>query len=75
MESQLNDKNKIKAARTWAVSLKRYELRTIKWNEEELQKIDRNSRKNRNIKRGALVKALTGLKKRDGIVITKPDKG
>lgn len=37
--------NKIKAANTWAVSLMRYGARTIKWNKEELQEIDRKSRK------------------------------
>ena len=45
MKSQLNGKNKIKAANTWAVSLMRYEAGTIKWNKEELQEIDRKSRK------------------------------
>ena len=45
MKSQLNDKNKIKAAKTWAVSLKMYESRTIKWNKGELQEIDRKARK------------------------------
>ena len=32
MKSQLNGKNKIKAANTWAVSLMRYGAGTIKWN-------------------------------------------
>ena len=45
MKSQLNGKNKIKAANTWAVSLTRYGARTIKWNKEELQEIDRKVRK------------------------------
>ena len=39
MKSQLNGKNKIKAANTWAVSLMRYGAGTIKWNKEELQDI------------------------------------
>ncbi|XP_068690307.1 uncharacterized protein [Montipora foliosa] len=39
MKSQLNSKNKVKAANTWAVSLIRYGAGTIKWNEEELQEI------------------------------------
>ena len=45
MKSHLNDKNKIKAANTWAVSLIRYRAGTIKWNKEELQELDRKSRK------------------------------
>ena len=45
MKSQLNGKNKIKAANNWAVSLTRYRARTIKWNKEELQEIDRKFRK------------------------------
>ena len=45
MKSQLNGKNKIKAANNWAVSLIRYGAGTIKWNKEELQEIDRKSRK------------------------------
>ena len=45
MKSQLSGKNKIKAANTWAVSLMRYGARTIKWYKEELQEIDRKSRK------------------------------
>ena len=45
MKSQLNGKNKIKAANTWAVSLMRYGAGTIKWNKEELQEVDRKSRK------------------------------
>ena len=45
MKSHLNGKNKIKAANTWAVSLIKYEAGTVKWNKEELQEIDRKSRK------------------------------
>ena len=45
MKSQLNGKNKIKAANTWAVSLMRYGAGTIKWNKEELQDIDKKARK------------------------------
>ena len=44
MKSQLNGKNKIKVANTWAVSLMRYGAGTIKWNKEELQEIDMKSR-------------------------------
>ena len=41
MKSQLNGKNKIRAANTWAVSLMRYGAGTVKWNiKEELQEID-----------------------------------
>ena len=45
MKYQLNGKNKIKAENTWAVSVRRYGAGTIKWNKEELQEIDRKSRK------------------------------
>ena len=45
MKSLLNGKKKIKAANTWAVSLMWYGAGTIKWNKEELQEIDRKSRK------------------------------
>ena len=45
MKSQLNGKNKIKAANTWAVSLMRYGAGTMKLNKEELQDIDKKSRK------------------------------
>ena len=45
MKSQLNGKNKSKAANTSAVSLMRYGAGTIKWNKEKLQEIDRKSGK------------------------------
>ena len=45
IKSHLNGKNKIKASNTWAVSLIRYGAGTIKWNKEELQEINRKSRK------------------------------
>ena len=45
MKSQLNGKNKIKAANTWAVSLTRYGAGTITLNKREPQEIDRKSRK------------------------------
>ena len=48
MKSQLNGKNKIKAANTWAVSLKRYGAGTIKWNKEELQEIDKSKKNHDN---------------------------
>ena len=48
MKSQLNGKNKIKAANTWAVSLKRYGAETIKWNKEELQEIDKSKKNHDN---------------------------
>ena len=41
MKSQLNGKNKTKAANTWAVSLLRYGAGTIKWNKEKFQEIDK----------------------------------
>ena len=44
MKSQFNGKNKIRAANTWVVSLLRYGAGKIKWNKEELRKIDRKSR-------------------------------
>ena len=45
IKSQLNGKNKIRAANIWAASLMRYGAGTVKWNKEELQEIDRKSRK------------------------------
>ena len=45
MKSPLIGKNKIKGANTCAVSLMRYVAGAIKWNKEELQGIDRESRK------------------------------
>ena len=45
VKSHLNGKNKIKAANTWPVSLIRFGAGTIKWKKEELQEIDRKSRK------------------------------
>ena len=45
MKSQLNGKNKIKAANTWAVSIMRYGAGTMKWNKMELKEIVKKSRK------------------------------
>ena len=45
MRSKLHGRNKIKATNTWAVSLMRYGAGIIKWSKEELQAIDRKTRK------------------------------
>ena len=45
MRSRLHGRNKIKATNTWAVSLLRYGAGIIKWSKEELQAIDRKTRK------------------------------
>ena len=45
MKSKLNGRNKIKAANTWAVSLLRYGGGVIGWTKEELQSMDRKTRK------------------------------
>ena len=45
MKSKLNGRNKIMAANTWAVSLMRYGAGLLKWNKNELQEIDRKTRK------------------------------
>ena len=44
-KSKLNGRNKIMAASTWAVSLIRYGAGILKWNKNELQEIDRKTRK------------------------------
>ena len=45
MKSKLNGRNKIMAINIWAVSLMRYGAGILKWNKNELQKIDRKTRK------------------------------
>ena len=45
LKSVLNDKNKILAANTWAVSLLRYSGGIIKWTKEELKRMDTKTRK------------------------------
>ena len=45
LKSKLNGKNKIKAINVWAVSVLRYGGGIIKWNKEEMQKMDRQTRK------------------------------
>ena len=45
MRSKLHGRNKIKATNTWAVSLMRYGAGIIKWSKEELQAINRKTRK------------------------------
>ena len=45
MKSKLNGRNKIMAINIWAVSLMRYGAGILKWNKNELQKIDRKIRK------------------------------
>ena len=45
LRSKLNAGNMITAANTWAVSLFRYGSGIVQWNKQELQSIDRKSRK------------------------------
>ena len=45
LKSKLNGRNKFQAINTWAVALLRYGAGIIKWNKEELQNLDRKSRK------------------------------
>ena len=45
MKSKLNGRNKILAVNTWAVSLMRYGAGIIKWTKNELQEVDRKTRK------------------------------
>ena len=45
MKSRLNGKNKIKAMNTWAVSLMRYGAGIVKWTLNELDEMDRKTRK------------------------------
>ena len=45
LKSKLNDKNKIQALNTWAVSLLRYGAGIINWKVDELKKMDRTTRK------------------------------
>ena len=45
MKSKLNGRNKIKAGNTWAVSLLQYGGGVIGWTKEELQSMDRKTRK------------------------------
>ena len=45
MKSKLNCRNKIMATNTWAVALMRYGAGILKWNKNELQEIDRKTRK------------------------------
>ena len=45
MKSKLNGRNKIIAINTWAVSLMRYGAGIVKWTKNELDDIDRKTRK------------------------------
>ena len=45
LKSKLNGRNKFQAINTWAVASLRYGAGIIKWNKEELQNLDRKSRK------------------------------
>ena len=45
MKCRLNGRNKIVAINTWAVSLMRYGAGTVKWTKNELDEIDRKTRK------------------------------
>ena len=50
LKSKLNGRNKIMALNTWAVSILRYGAGILKWNKNELQKMDRKTRKFMTIK-------------------------
>ena len=45
LKSKTNGRNKIMALNTWAVSILRYGAGILKWNKNELQKMDRKTRK------------------------------
>ena len=45
MKSKLNGKNKIAGINTWAIPVLRYGAGIIKWNKEELDEMDRKTRK------------------------------
>ena len=45
LRSKLNGRNKFQAINTWAVALLRYGAGTINWKTDELQKLDRKTRK------------------------------
>ena len=45
LRSKLNGRNKIMALNTWAVSILRYGAGIIAWNKNELQEMDRKTRK------------------------------
>ena len=45
LKSKLNGRNKIIALNTWAVSILRYGAGILKWNKNELQEMDRKTRK------------------------------
>ena len=45
MKSKLNERKKITALNTWVVSILRYGPGILKWNKNELQEIDRKTRK------------------------------
>ena len=44
LKSKLNGRNKILAVNTWAVSVLRYGAGTLKWNKDEIAKLDRRTR-------------------------------
>ena len=45
LKSKLNGRNKIMALNTWAVSILKYGAGILKWNKNELQEMDRKTRK------------------------------
>ena len=45
LRSKLNGKNKIKALNTWAVAVLRYDAVIIKWREDEINELDKKTRK------------------------------
>ena len=45
LKSKLNGKNKIQVIKTWAVAVIRYGAGIIKWTDNELRTLDRETRK------------------------------
>ena len=45
LKSKLNGRNRLMALNTWAVSILRYGARILKWNKNELQEMERKTRK------------------------------
>ena len=45
LKSKLNGKNKTNAINTWAVSLMRYGAGVLKWRKDEIDELDRKTRK------------------------------
>ena len=45
LKSKLNERNKVTAINTWAVTISRYEAGIVQWKVSELKDLDRKSRK------------------------------